>query len=323
MSKKTKEAARPTRRGTRKLQLKRALEAVPEAPEALASPEARRERGAPTIRSETLFITPQMAEKWLENIPPQRAVNDTTVATYGRDMVEGRWMLNGEAIKFTEDGMLLDGQHRLWAIFNTGVTVPSVVQFGVPQEAMMTIDTGRPRSFANVLQIRGQSNALILAAAARWWYAYDGGNIGIYNNLKLSHSELDGVLRRHPDLVEVAREVAGSQVRRVLSAGTMTFVHSATVQVDPAKARQFLEGVARGVGLEDDSPVFRLRDRALALKLSKTAKVDAIEMCALVIKAWNAFYNGLPVQQLRWRSAGVKAEDFPLIAGYEERRRGD
>ena len=58
------------------------------------------------------------------------------------DMEAGNWQWNGESIKFAEDGTLLDGQHRLAAIAESGVTLPVLVVRGLPNETQETAVDG-------------------------------------------------------------------------------------------------------------------------------------------------------------------------------------
>jgi len=101
-------------------------------------------------------VTPDVAIRWLENANPNnRAVSDAHVARLARDMSEGRWILTHEGIAFDPQGRLLDGQHRLWAVIESNQPVEMHVFFNLTPEALMVINTGKPRSLADVLRISG------------------------------------------------------------------------------------------------------------------------------------------------------------------------
>lgn len=97
------------------------------------------------IRAEVVTVTPEQAGKWLERSTNVRPVSDGRVETLCRVLLAGGWKLNGEPIIFDEYGNLVDGQHRLWAIFKSGVTAILTVVTGVPRDAVPTIDTGTSR----------------------------------------------------------------------------------------------------------------------------------------------------------------------------------
>lgn len=124
-----------------------------------------------------------MAEAWLKEHNKriadgafhQRRILDTTVHRYAADMRAGKWALNGEAILFDEDGNLIDGQHRLWAVMKAGIPVHMMITTGVPVvsgqsgdvKAMHTINTGRNRTFGMQLRIEGVAYATQISASIR------------------------------------------------------------------------------------------------------------------------------------------------------------
>ncbi len=87
------------------------------------------------IQAKLEKITPAMAEEYLKhNTNNYRAISDRRIKTYAADMRNGCWQVNGEAIEFAEDGTLLNGQHRLKAIIESGATVPILVVRGVKND---------------------------------------------------------------------------------------------------------------------------------------------------------------------------------------------
>jgi hypothetical protein len=88
------------------------------------------------------------------------------VARYAREIAAGRWKPNGETIKFTMDGVLLDGQHRLAAVALAGVGIETTVVWGLDPDCFDTIDSGRPRSAADMLAIQGIPNRFSNSRAA-------------------------------------------------------------------------------------------------------------------------------------------------------------
>lgn len=65
-----------------------------------------------------------MAETWLSRNSNNRNLRGQVIASYARDMKSGAWVLNGETVKIASNGQLLDGQHRLNAVVESGQTVP-------------------------------------------------------------------------------------------------------------------------------------------------------------------------------------------------------
>jgi hypothetical protein len=101
-------------------------------------------------------ITPELAKLYLEkNFADQRKVIQADVDKYAHAMTNGLWRENGNPLKFDEAGFLVDGQHRLLAIIQSGVAVEMYVMYGVSVEAVPTIDTGRHRSGRDAIVIAG------------------------------------------------------------------------------------------------------------------------------------------------------------------------
>lgn len=99
-------------------------------------------------------ITPEVAQYLLDTFNTRnRSLTDSTVEAYARDMSSGRWAYNGEAIKFSADGVLTNGQHRLKACVVSGTPFFTDVLVGMPADSVLTEDTGKSRSVADVVSI--------------------------------------------------------------------------------------------------------------------------------------------------------------------------
>ncbi|KEY91494.1 hypothetical protein CF67_15005 (plasmid) [Candidatus Photodesmus blepharus] len=84
-------------------------------------------------------------EKLLEintdNIPP--VVNKINL--YADHMINGRWMYNGDTIRVSKDGLLIDGQNRLLAAKKAKVNLTCDLLVGLDEAVFNTIDQGRVR----------------------------------------------------------------------------------------------------------------------------------------------------------------------------------
>jgi hypothetical protein len=60
-------------------------------------------------------------------------------------MKRGEWVATHQAVAFSKGGALLDGQHRLSAVVETGATVPMLVARDVPTRAFAVMDCGLKR----------------------------------------------------------------------------------------------------------------------------------------------------------------------------------
>lgn len=98
------------------------------------------------ITAKMELVTPEIAAEMLtHNTNNYRSASEQTVARYALDMKSGRWKENGEPIQFSEDGTLLNGQHRLKAIVKSSATIPMLVVRGI-ENGMAYFDFGSNRS---------------------------------------------------------------------------------------------------------------------------------------------------------------------------------
>lgn len=108
--------------------------------------------------STTETITPKQAEKYLAFNTCNRSVRKSLVSQYARDMKNGEWKLTHQGIAFDRDGVLLDGQHRLLAIIESGVTVHMLVVRGVESKHQLFMDDHAKRSAGDALTLaRGEN----------------------------------------------------------------------------------------------------------------------------------------------------------------------
>jgi hypothetical protein len=116
-------------------------------------------------------ITPTKAEKWLnEHNNCNRALREGRVEMLTEDMKNGDWTFCVAPIVFYDDGDIADGQHRLWAIVNSGVAQDMIVVRGLPRAAGLNIDTQLPRTLVDAGRISEKdthlSNTIIAIARA-------------------------------------------------------------------------------------------------------------------------------------------------------------
>ncbi len=265
----------------------------------------------PTV-GRRMEITPDLAREWLETRGNNRKVSDSVVNTYAKDMAEDRWVFNGAPIQFDEDGKLLNGQHRLWAVIESGVTIDSVVQWGIPRESQATIDAGAKWQTKDILYMQGEKNAACLTATLRWLKREEGGNM--LSSDAMSNSAASEVLDRHPNVRHSVDFVHAYKLPMPPAAAA--YLHYRVSPEDQDKADEFFRRLSDGVNLAHNSPIYRLRERLNSVK--GQARMHREEQLALCIIAWNSYRSGREMKQLKWvRSgrSGDKLHTFPQIEG--------
>lgn len=99
-------------------------------------------------------ISPELASTWLKSNVQNRTLRRNFVNELKLKIQNGQWQPNTpDHIAFYTDGTLANGQHRLTAIAESGITVKAKVDFDIPKSAAICIDSGKKRSFSDNVQI--------------------------------------------------------------------------------------------------------------------------------------------------------------------------
>jgi hypothetical protein len=255
-----------------------------------------------------MTITPVLAEIMLESNTGNRNISAPTVERLAADMRNGDWRLTGEAIIFSSDGILNDGQHRLSACVLAGVSFVSDVRFGVARESFQFTDIGAKRSGRDVFDILGEANAPVLASALRLLNNYEAGTI--LSRSGATPHRLVEMLEIHPNMREsAARAMSSYREFRLIPPSTMAFCHYLFARLDKNAADRFFTDLGTGVGRKSD-PVDVLRN--MVINNGTKRRIIMPEIGALMVKAWNARRGGKTVTNMTWRTSGPAAEAFPV-----------
>lgn len=263
-----------------------------------------------TVSVET--ITPATAVRWMaEHHDDNRPLKKTHVTYLARAMRNGEWMLNGESVVFDWNGKIRNGQHRLSACIESGLSFETVVVRGVDPAAFATMDGGSKRTVGDHMAVMGKQHYNLLAAAVSELRRWERGDLGATSSedKRVSGVEAVEVLARYPD---IENSVAiGQRCKPVMSTGIATFFHYVFSQKDRKAADEFFAAIADGVGLSKTQAVWHLRERLITVKTDRTKYLTPRHMKALVIKAWNATREGRPVKSLKFSPDAGEA--FPEI----------
>lgn len=287
----------------------------------------RRNRGLRIIMkitSKVVTITPGMASSWLaDNKFENRNLSDRNVNRIARDIKAGKWIFDGNPIRFDNNGNILDGQHRLWAIVMAEKEVESLVVRGLEEGAVHTIDTGKSRNNADVLHFAGYKSTSALAALARlaigyrrnkgdmWKWAQDN------SHARLSTQEILDEVEKNQVLVTILQHAQKlSFTKKLLGPATTAFAYYVLQKncEDSYAGEYFFDAFERGINLREDDAILLLRnvlairEDVLVARKQGGNKATAYKL-ALLIKAWNAYREKKPVKRLTW---GPEKEAYPV-----------
>jgi hypothetical protein len=105
----------------------------------------RWERAGRPLQIAMYEIAPSVAQTLLSRNRNNRNIRRNAIIRYAEMMTAGEWLLTGDAVRVCSDGDLIDGQHRLHAVVESGKTVEMIVMLGADPRVKLAIDSGIPR----------------------------------------------------------------------------------------------------------------------------------------------------------------------------------
>lgn len=264
-------------------------------------------------------VTPEMARLWLASNAGNRLISRAAVERLKAILAAGEWRYNGEAVKFSKEGILLDGQHRLTAIAEGEVAAELLVISDLAPEVFATLDQGRKRSGGDVLHVRGIAHSTHVAVACGQLYKLMRNRAIYGGNSPLPAYGVDKIFQRHPgiaDAVEFCAPIAKRGDNAVIGLGYLAaylYVGQSVMHQGP-RAIQFAEGMATGIELADNSPILQFRHKVLGSRSGKVMQAQA--KMALFAKTFGLFMGEKVVKTLTPPSAASTYwELIPPLAG--------
>jgi hypothetical protein len=251
-------------------------------------------------------VSPIKAEKWLNLNKNNRKMRDGVAERYADDMRNGRWTSCPEPIAFYDDGDLADGQHRLWAIVEAGVTIEFPVARGLSRSDGLNINTGIGRSLVDNAKISGSdrdlSNEMLSVARAVEQGKASNGKVPLSNAQRL-------------EMVANHREAAtwavsnGPRGRGLRNAMILAAIARAWYwEADKDKLKRFCDVFASGFADgEEESAAIALRN----YYLTKTAIGSGALWTDTFLKSQNAVFYFMKGRKLTVIK-GIEDEQYPL-----------
>lgn len=264
-----------------------------------------------------MTVTREIAREMLSKNTHNRNIRPAHVTRLAADMSAGTWdEANGETIKIACDGVVLDGQHRLLAVVESGAAIKMIVVTGLHHRAQETIDRGSPRSFADVLKLRGEQSANALASIVRSVNVWDKGARDASLVRGASGVVTDTELLRTLDAVPAIRDAVkkAETVRRhvpTISAKVAGLAWHVTSLLDFDDASEFFETLITQNGTSSGDAEYELYHAFKRLDDNARFLADPYHVLAITFKSWNAYRSGEQVGLLRFRPGGSKPEKFP------------
>lgn len=258
------------------------------------------------VSYELMLVTPEMAEQWLGKNVGNRRVRKAILNRYSRDIAAGKWRENGSAIVRAKNGNLLDGQHRLHAIVQTGEPAYMLVVQNVDAIAHPTIDDGAKRTMADRLTFRDEVNSNVTGAILRRIMLWEAGytfNTGAYQPTSQEQLDFLDENDRVRSAVAAAVHYRGRKLLPASIIGLSWYVFSA---LDADQCAEFFDRLDDGANLAFTHPIAVLRNKLIDLT-REPGRVPEDVLLHYVFKTWNLYRAKKNAAVLRIG----KAEKFP------------
>jgi len=101
------------------------------------------------MKTELTLITPEIAQQLLKTNSSNRPIRERAVVELANLIKRGEWVATHQGIAIDQNGIFIDGQHRLLAIIKSGISCLMNVTTDAPVESFKVIDGIVPRSLAD------------------------------------------------------------------------------------------------------------------------------------------------------------------------------
>ncbi|WP_244829203.1 hypothetical protein [Caballeronia sp. TF1N1] len=192
----------------------------------VGSEEPRSEREAIVLpmcrerRRVRVTCTAAIVDAWLALPRLNRHFDQRVADRYAQTMVEGYWReCNGDCLRFTSNGKLGDGQHRLDAArqaLQYGVAITFDVEVAIDPDVVLSFDSGRRRLPRDVATMQGLApwEAQKAAQAASLLFNYECRQ-AMWMTQAPGLFEIDAYLRTHPEISRSASFMKALNLRGV------------------------------------------------------------------------------------------------------------
>jgi len=188
----------------------------------------------------------------------------------------------------------------------SGVSSQMLVIRGVDSKSFDTMDQGKSRCAADILAIKGEKNATILASAAKLIFILKEYKPKPDFSERVTPIQIEKILALYPEIRESA--LVAKKVDKILTTSVAAGLWVLFWRKDRELANEFFERLQDGAGLSKNNPIKTLRDR-LIINSASNPKLRQKHICVFVIRAWNAVRSGRDMKICRY----AEDEIFPEI----------
>jgi hypothetical protein len=259
------------------------------------------------MKIEKTLVSPNLAKYFLSKNVKNRTIRSSSVFKYAKQMQLGGWREDtGELIKFSENGNLIDGQHRLEAVVLSGVSIYFHIATNLKENITDVLDTGSNRSSSDVFKLNSVQYSSSMPSIIQQYYAMKNNKKtmwGLHKHEKLSNSELLSKYYENSlfwDKTASKSSYLYEKFSKILSHGLIGGMYAHFYDICPISAESFINQLCTGENISNKT-ILVLRKKLIDDRL-QVKKIPMSAKCAYIIKAWNHFRSGIEVSVLKYNS---------------------
>lgn len=256
----------------------------------------------PGYDSRVCEVGPKEAEVLLERNVHNRPISEITVDKYVDEILRGVWVPTNSGIGFSEDGELVDGQHRLAAIKKSDCKVKILIVYGLPKLAQEKSDRHKKRTLAEVFWLSG--------VCGNKWQVQTATYIARRESpfRVPTDEEVKEAIFLHRNALEAVEISTKGRGRKIDSVGTRTAIVFA-YELYGDRAITFYESLQSDLHSAADSPAHRLRKFFLTSPSNAGGGAAYQDMAfKKTCYAFNAFIQGKKITCVLSADSIVKPE---------------
>lgn len=223
--------------------------------------------------TKTVVVSPDIASAILGRMnTSNRNMARSTVAAYAADMKAGDWVQNQQNkwCAFYCDGALADGQHRLAAIAESGISLVMNFEFGLSRDNSKAIDSHRARTVADQIKIGGGVEWIDRRMIEVVGVLFDMAP-GAARRKTASETEMVCAMFKS-ELIWVHGAMA-AKAAAITQAPVRAAIAIASRYEDQSKLERFIEILYSGISSDPlESAAIRLRDYLMMNRAARTGK---------------------------------------------------
>lgn len=250
------------------------------------------------LRHEFIVATKELVDHLIENlITRNRRLVKKRVDGYARDMELGRWMMSDSSICVSASGKTLNGMHRLHALRKQGYPpIMLSIKYGLTDESIKVMDSGLPRSVADVMTIDGKNvSRKVVAACAVYMRECDP----TFLSLRPTAVDVTNVLDGLKESFDYLNQVDGFHKLKAPVMAAFVAEHKSNQN---EKILDFCKSYLTGAMLSHDSPILALRECLNQTRpLAKGFKEQRVDFY-LTSTAIKSYIDGEPLTQKSLKS---------------------